>query len=455
MSVLTYVMTLVFIAVLLRSRRPPANMIAWLTIIAFAPYVGIPLFLMIGGRKMGGGKVGMGRGPYTAPIYSRVPYGATESSLSRIERVLRSAGSPEPLFNSSIEFLDSGEKAYAMLMERIHGARHSIDLATFILKRDASGSAILRELTIRASQGVRVRLLIDALGSNALIRPSMRDFRKAGGKVAFFMPLLHVPFRGRTNLRNHRKLAIFDGETSWFGGLNLATEYMGPTKLESRWVDLSVLIRGESIRQLQEVFDHDWAFAGGSPEVRSLTGDFSPSTGHQAQVVVSGPDVSGDSLYESLLEACFEARERIWIATPYFIPDESLIKSLELACRRGVEVRLLMPAHSNHFFADLSRGSYVRQLEAAGGRIHLFPKMLHAKLVVVDDSFALAGSANFDLRSLLYNYELGVFLLSQAEIAAAAAWMRQQFVLSREGFPPAGFWRGLSEGVGRIFGPLL
>lgn len=450
MSVLTYVMTLVFIAVLLRSRRPPANTIAWLTIIAFAPYVGIPLFLMIGGRKMG-----VRPDTYTAPIYSRVPYVTTESSLSRIERVLRSAGAPEPLFNSSIEFLDSGEKAYTMLTERIRAARTSIDLATFILKRDATGTSILRELTIKASQGVRVRLLLDALGSNALIRPGLRDYRKAGGQVAFFMPLLHVPFRGRANLRNHRKLAIFDGETAWFGGLNIATEYMGPTKLESRWVDLSILVRGESIRQLQAVFEHDWAFAGGKPEVRTVAIDSATPSGHQAQVVVSGPDVSGDSLYEALLEACFEARERIWIATPYFIPDESLIKSLELACRRGVEVRVLIPAHSNHFFADLSRGSYVRQLEAAGGRIHLFPKMLHAKLVVVDESFALAGSANFDLRSLLYNYELGVFLLSQPEIATAASWMERRFALAREGFPRAGFWSGISEGVGRIFGPLL
>jgi len=231
-------------------------------------------------------------------------------------------------------------------------------------------------------------------------------------------------------------------------------------------VDLSFVMRGKAVAQLQAVFECDWAFAGGSPagvispEVLAASPAASVQENpvaprHLMQAVASGPDAAGDPLYEVLLEGCFEARTRIWIATPYFIPDESLIKALELACRRGVDVRLLMPARSNHRFADLSRGGYVRQLMAAGGRVYLYPKMMHTKLVVMDESFALVGSANFDLRSLLYNYEIGVFLLSPEDLKSSAAWMESHFGGAIEGYPKAGFWRGLSEGVGRIFGPLL
>lgn len=453
-SVATYVMTLIIGAILLRSRRTPASTIAWLVIIAFAPYVGIPLFFLIGGRKMG-----RKAAPPKAPIYARVPYGQTASSLSRIQRVLRSVGAPEPAPNREIQFLTSGEAAYSALIDEIRGAHRSIDLEMFILKRDECGTAVLRELALKASQGVRVRLLLDALGSNALIRPSLRKFREAGGHVAYFMPLLHLPFKGRTNLRNHRKLATFDGRSAWFGGMNIANEYLGPRPVEERWVDLAIHLRGNSVAQLQAVFDLDWAFARGETPP-PMASEVSPGRGaepdtHLVQVVASGPDVPGDSLYEGLLEACFDARSRIWIATPYFVPDDSLIKALELACRRNVDVRLLMPAKSNHFFADLSRGSYVRQLTEAGGKIYLLPKMSHAKLILIDDSFVLAGSANFDLRSLLYNYEVGAFLSSEPEISAAERWFTEVFQSARLGYPPATFWRSLIEGVGRIFGPLL
>src|SRR5262249_23694013 len=155
------------------------------------------------------------------------------------------------------------------------------------------------------------------------------------------------PFRGRVNLRNHRKVAIFDGSWAWFGGLNLASEYLGPRPLEGRWEDLSIRIGGEAVNQLQRGFEWDWAYAGGKPASTGAQPDpaVQPKQegrpGHAAQVVASGPDIPEDLLYEALLEACFDARNRIWIATPYFVPDESLIKALELACRRGVDVRLL------------------------------------------------------------------------------------------------------------------
>lgn len=459
-SILTYGMMVVCVAILLRSRRPPANTIAWIAVIALSPYVGMPLFIVLGGRKMT-----TRRERSKAPIYSRVPYVRTQPTLRRMERVLLAAGAPAPVRNRSLEVIETGERAYEVLVERIRAARHSIDLEVFILKRDASGIALLRELTVKAAEGLRVRVLLDAAGSHFFVTPSLRAFRRAGGKVAFFMPLIHVPFRGRINLRNHRKFAVFDGEWAWFGGMNLAMEYLGAKPHRKRWADLSFLAQGRlTARQFSDIFRADWEFAGrgippdSAPPISSAppesVSDLVSDTG-LTQLVASGPDAPEDPLYEALLEGCFEADRRIWIATPYFVPDESLIKALELACRRGVDVRILIPKRSDHWAPDLSRGSYVRQLLAVKGRVFRYPKMMHAKLVVVDDAFALAGSANFDLRSLLYNYETGIFLHSRKEVDATAAWMERAFAASREGYPPPGFWRDLAEGVGRIFGPLL
>ena len=431
MAVFTFLMTLIFVAVLLRSRRPPASTIAWLGAVILIPYIGVPLFLMFGVRKI--------------RIQKR---SLTSSEVAQFKRI-------KP--NTEITFLTTGEEALKCLLRNIREARESIDLSTFILSKDETGRQVLQELTAQAARGVRVRLLLDSFGSSFLVRPSLKEFRLAGGKVAFFMPLLHLPFRGQANLRNHRKIAVFDQKATWFGGMNIAKEYLGPAEPNLRWTDLSISLQGESVGDLQHIFDADWAFATKSDEKNrpTVTTPHSPNESALAQVVPSGPDTSLDSIYESLLNECYRAQSRIWITTPYFIPDESLIKALELAGRRGVDVRVLLPRKSNHFFADLSRTTYLRQLIEAGGRAFFYPKMMHAKVVTFDDQVCLVGSANFDLRSLLYNFEIGVLLTSAKEIQTAIAFQEGLFEKSQSEMPKRSLFRDLIEGLGRIFGQLL
>lgn len=431
LSSFTYFFMLLFVGILLRSKRTPASTLAWLGMILLAPYLGIPLFLTFGRRKF-------------KKIKLRPPSPVCQ--------------------NQKFIFLDSGESAYTCLMDGIRGAQKTIDLAVFIFSRDEVGKLFLDELTLKAKQGVRIRILVDALGSSLWVRPSFKEFKKAGGRIAFFLPLLKGPFRGLINLRNHRKLAIIDGQQAWTGGMNLASEYLGPAPLLNRWADLAVWIEGEAVNELQTIFDSDWAFAThekqptpqpeNAPKVETEDSSVSQKN-HLIQMIASGPDIPEDPLYDSLLEACFEARERIWIITPYFIPDECLIKALELACKRRVDVRILIPAHSNHFFADLSRGSYIRQLLSVGGKVYRYPKMMHTKLTLVDDQFALIGSANFDLRSLFYNCEIGIFLFSQSEVLWISQWAKELYDAGKEGYPKATPFRELVEGLGRVYGPLL
>jgi cardiolipin synthase len=239
--------------------------------------------------------------------------------------------------------------------------------------------------------------------------------------------------------------------------MNLSGEYMGPTPDPKRWRDLSLVLTGPAVSELAELFRSDWKFATGEDLGPVPTVEVAADGGIDcpAQVVASGPDVAGDPLYETLLSALFTARRRIWVVTPYFVPDEMLARALELAARRGVDVCLIVPQHSNHVSADLARTGFLRQLHNAGARIMQFvPRMLHAKAVIVDD-LGVIGSANMDMRSLFLNYEVALFLYSHTHVEETARWARTLMAQSRDGLPSHGKSAELLENVVRLLSPLL
>ena len=257
-----------------------------------------------------------------------------------------------------------------------------------------------------------------------------------------------------SNLRNHRKSLIVDSREAIVGGMNIAKEYMGPVADPKRWIDLCVSIEGSSVQDVVDIFKSDWKFTTGQViEPRTL--ESTKTSEKSAQVVGSGPDVIGDPLYDSLLTLIYGATNRIWIGTPYFVPDESLAKALELAAKRGVNVQILLPKKSNHILADMARGTYLRQLSDAGCNVTYSKKMLHAKAVIVDNECGLLGSANFDMRSLLLNFELGVFVWSKDEIQSLDSWFKNMFLNSEKASFKTNLWINLTEGVGRVLGPLI
>jgi cardiolipin synthase A/B len=441
-----FILVFVFLAHLLRQRRAPASTLAWFLIALVAPYIGIPLYLTFGLRKFLPPK------PF---LFGQSP-SQTQVLVDPIQRTLRAVGSPPPSKNMEFNLLDSGEQAFAEMKRAIDEARSSIFLETYIFSDDDVGTKLLELLTKKVKAGVDVRILIDSVGARLPGHPSFNEFKAAGGQVAFFMPLLHRPFRGTSNLRNHRKQMIIDHTFSFLGGMNVAQEYMGPTVNPDRWVDTVFSVCGPIVEQLETVFLADWSYATKKTErrVQSETVD-RESSGHVLQLVVSGPDVATDPIYEVLLTAIYGARERIWIATPYFIPDEALAKAIELACRRGVDVRLLLPRKSNHYLADIGRTTYLQQVQKSGARIFLFPKMMHAKATLVDMNYAIVGSANFDGRSLFLNYELGLCVYSQSDNTVIEKWFEGLFHASTEDFVKLNCMQDVIGDLARLVGPLI
>ncbi len=449
------------IARLVGEKRPPSNTVAWLLMIILVPYVGVPLFLLFGGRKI------KRLAKRKRPVMPRVPgVPAVSPAIAALPTAhsLASTGAGEPSGGNTVRLITTGEQAYTELEALIKGARHSIHIAAFILGRDDTGKRLVNLLAKRAREGVKVRLQLDGLGCLFSSRHFVDPIRKAGGEVVRFMPVIPLSTRRSANLRNHRKIAVFDQHTAMVGGHNLAREYMGPTVLKKRWNDFGAVITGPAAALLNEVFLADWSFAS-RQSIDTLHRELDPSAvraeGESAvQVVASGPDVAGDALYEGILSMIQEATQSIWIITPYFIPDEVLLRSLIVKARAGIDVTLIIPAKSNHRITDFARHHYVRQLLKAGARVRLHTgKMMHSKAIIVDERIGLLGSANFDLRSLFVNFEIGVFLYSETDVCAMRIWAGE---LMRECVPPKPethhrnrLLGNIAEDLSRLFAPLL
>ena len=441
-TVIAAALVVPFLARILRERRPQGSTLAWMLVVIAIPYLGIPLYLVLGHRKSA---------RRDKRLFRKSDDGA-KVATNDVARLLAADGIRPARDGNDVSLLRTGEAAFAELCARIDGATRSIRVSTFILGDDATGNAVVRKLAERAAAGVAVHLLLDGLFVFRASRAELGALRKAGGKVATFAPMIHLPFRGYDNLRNHRKSTVIDGEHAIVGGMNLAEEYMGPAPLATRWCDLCALVRGPAVGDVDEVFRADWEFATGEPLEPS--GASAAAGSALVQVVPSGPDSANDSFYDAIVMAAYAAKRRVWIATPYFVPDDALTRALTAASRRGLDVRVLVPLRSNHRLADLAGGSSLRQVERAGGRVATYPRMLHAKAVVIDDEVGVVGSANFDMRSLFLDYELCLFLYSQREIAALADWYE---ATERESgrLPPATRTRALAEDVGRLLSPLV
>lgn len=416
-TLLEWIIPLAMVPLVAR-RHLPAPAIAWLTFIFFKPWLGLFLYIFIGEniiirRRIKTYCQSLAEVRTLALVnenFEAFKPPADPCSSRMVELTERLSCMPI-IHGNSVELLDDGNEVLHRLIQEIDGAENHVHLLFYIYADDEAGRSVSEALSRAASRGVRCRLVLDAFGARSL-NSSLGDWLVSKGiELHYLMPA--NPFRrhlSRIDMRNHRKLAIIDGRAAFTGSQNIEMRDYDRRRPEA-WHDLMVRIVGPAVLKLQVIFIEDWYFATGAHlEDASI---FPPAevAGHTPiQAVPSGPHDPAVSLRDLLIAAIYEARERIIITSPYFIPDEPSLLALSLAAHRGVRVDLLIPRQADHPVVGAVARSHFDKLFEAGINIHFHRGVLHSKTMSVDRHLAVIGTANFDPRSFHLHSELSLLL---------------------------------------------
>ncbi len=438
---------------MLFSRKKPSQMIAWTVVIIAIPYIGILIYFIFNGRKI-----------------NKNIKNKTKVELQKIDEVDNKFNSPIEKLLKNLHIAGATDKnefylcknsvdTYKKILNHIKNAKESIYISTYIFGNDKVTKEIIKLLTQKAKEGVCVKLLFDSFGSLLLelFPRSLKPLKDAGGEYYFFMSVLKHPIKNRFNFRNHRKMIIIDNHIAISGGTNISKNYLSADDEHSTWMDLTFIIKGTAVIHYFEIFSYDWESQTKQSLKQPQQLNYeSIKADSIIQVVPSGPDVNNDALYESIIYALFLAQKRIWILTPYFVPDSSLIDALIIASHRNIEIKIILPKISDQILADISRSGFLRELQNEGIEVLLYkPKMLHAKAMIIDDKVALVGSSNFDARSFFYNFEVMSFLYSKKDIIELNVWIESLFKECDKGLQPAGKMRIIVENFFKMLSPAL
>lgn len=455
-------------SVLLERRGQPLSALSWTLSLVALPFVGVAAWWLIGRahlkrkrRRRAQARWRIAKG-FAELRPGALPAAGLEQSPLPFRRLPAAEASGIFPFvgGNRVTLLRDGDETYAALEELLRGARHHLHLLFYTWEPDAAGARFRDLLVARAREGVQVRLLLDALGSartgDAFLRPLIR----AGGRVAFFAPMKFLRRSLSINFRNHRKIAVADGHAAYTGGLNVGDCYT------REWRDMGVRLVGPAASQLQEVFLEDWFFSTGEALAerdylcwREAEG-LDPAGPDFCAVVAGGPDTEQNVTRDAFFVAINAARERVWITTPYFIPDSSTQTALRTAVYRGVDVRLLVPRKADLPWTRLAGRSYFPSLLKSGVKIFEYrPCVLHAKTWVFDRLGAAVGSANLDTRSLKLNFEVSCFLHGRGPNARLAELfeedLRHSDAVSLDSVEKGNSLQRLAESALNLLSPLL
>ncbi len=423
-AVLYGVMVVATIGVIVAEKRDPTKSLAWIALVALVPVLGLGVYSLVGRnwrkRKMFSRK-GILDEDYLEAVSRRQFSRLSGPTLEATPEIENNAGTIRLMLRNSrallamhnrVEVLQNGKATFASLFEALKGARRSIHLEYYIFENDRLGRRVAKILMNKAREGVEVRLIYDGVGTLWTEGWIFRKMRQAGVNVECFMPVAFPWLSSRLNYRNHRKIAVIDGEVAYTGGINVAERYLAGTRL-GRWRDVHLKIEGEAVNLLQAVFITDWRFVR-RKELLRAEDYFGESTVEEVcpmQIAVSGPDSDWSAIMQAFFSAITRARSRIYISTPYFTPDGALLTAMKVAALSGVDVRLLIPARSDSRLVYWATRSYVEELLEAGIKVYMYQAGFnHSKVVIIDGEFCSVGSANMDVRSFEDNFEVSALI---------------------------------------------
>lgn len=493
LGLLVELAALLLIPAVIVRRKEPSSTAAWILALVFFPGLGAALFLLFGRDRVripaqwkrdADRELASRLGVASSSSSPSSPFSPSASSSSRADeasdRGVASAKGPifrvgaalagvAPSEGNEVELLVDGDATYAAIGAAIDAAKRTVHAEYYLIRAGATADWFRERLIQAAKRGVEVRLLVDGYGSFWLGRRWLAELRAAGARAAVFLPARLLLFQPM-NLRNHRKIVVVDGEVAFTGGLNIGDEYRGTS---GPWRDMHLQIRGPAVARLEQVFAEDWHFCTSDdaefarsilvPPPPSPTGPSGSGRGATVAIVRSGPDVAGtarETIHRVFFSAITTARERVYITTPYFVPDRAIVIALQTAALRGVDVKLILPGKSNHpFYAQAGRSFYEELLSAGVGIFEYGPGMIHAKTMVIDGAVALVGSANMDVRSFHLNFEVHAVMSGEGIGSRLEACFREDLAASNAivlaEFQRRPLARRVVEGLARFVSPLM
>ena len=418
--------------------RTSQGAIAWVLSLLMAPFVAIPLYWLLGrrrfSREIGGRRVKDSRlAALAVGMMERLRrYEVDIPDDDAFERAARMLGGLPFTRGNRLELLIDGEETFDSIFETIRSAKKYLCVNFFIVKSDTLGLRFQQALIDRARAGVRVFFLFDEFGSYKLPAPYLRELKAAGVECHSFGINRFWWSRLQLNFRNHRKIVVADGEVALIGGLNVGDEYLGHDAKFGGWRDTHLAMRGPVVQAVQLVFLEDWFWASNSmPQIEWETR--LEEADQIAAVIPTGPADPADSWQLVVAEAANTSRQRLWIASPYFVPDEGVLTALQAAEIRGVDVRILIPQRPDHLLVWLSAFSYFEESIPYGVRIFRYGRgFLHQKVMLIDQRLAAVGSANLDNRSFRLNFEITGFSPDPLFVDEVARMLEADFEVSVE-----------------------
>ena len=435
-------------------KREPIATLSWIMSLALLPYIGLLIYYFFGPQRIHRQRLKRVRAKAGLALENAR---AVPEPTGSLQRLALGCGGYPPSHCTNVTLLVDGTQTYDAIIAAITDAREHVHLEYYIFEPDTTGARLRDALILKAREGIQVRLLLDAIGSGRMTAAFLAPLLEAGGEVAYFHPFkLARLWRPRTNLRSHRKIVIVDGHVGFTGGINI-TDDENPAVRADAYHDLHVRMDGDAVHWLQLAFVEDWVYAGGTlPRDASLWPTPEPGT-IRAQVLPAGPDSPWESIHRLMIAAIYQARQRVWLATPYFVPGEAARMALTSAAQRGLDVRVLVPHRSDSKLVTAAARSYFGELLRAGVRVYEFPRMLHAKALLLDDATCVLGSSNFDYRSFRLNFELCVLFEDTGLAKQLAGVLARDLEASAEIHGPRRrpFLARLAEAGARLLSPLL
>lgn len=444
---LVFLFTAIPVAIMIiLEKRSPFKTIAWILVLILIPIFGLVFYLFFGQeyRKQ---KLFSRRGVKSLSKIRKLSI----KQLREIDQpnqkldqaVLEKKNTIRLLLNNSdsllttgnkCKILNNGKETFEAIFEAIKGAKHHIHLEYYIIENDKIGNRIKDALIEKSKEGVEIRILIDDVGSWGLKEKFLRQLRKNGIEIYPFMEVRFPRLTSRVNYRNHRKILIVDGEIGFTGGTNIADRYIEGIPKIGPWRDTHLQIEGDAVATMQVVFAADWYFVINE----NLSGEqyFPPlteKTGTPVQISASGPDSDWENIEQAYFSSILNARNYVYLTTPYLMPPQNIVSALKTAALSGVDVRIIIPEKSDAITPKWCSFSYVEPFLEAGIKIYFYQKgFIHSKTLIIDDIFSTIGTTNLDFRSLQTNFEINAFIYEKKFTRSLLKYFNEDLRNSRE-----------------------